>query len=451
MYKELGKPVKIFRYVTEGTFDSYSWQVIENKQKFIGQIMTSKSPVRSCEDVDEAALTYAEVKALCTGNPYIKEKMDLDIQVSKLKLLKANHTSQKYRLEDDIAKRFPAQIAEYKGRIAGYKKDISMLAESKVEDSFEIKIGGTVYTERKEAGEALIEMCKNTKAFREPLEVGEYCGFKLAVTFDAFDRKFDLNVKGAMTYHMDVGTDPTGNMTRLNNTLGSIESRLEKATTQLANVETQLETAKVEVTKPFKQEQELSEKLNRLNELNALLNMDETGDSRDELSEEYKLPDDVTLELVTGENAAGLLTISFFDEKQSFIFDEGISEREIIDILEEDTDTFAKLSRIGKCITEATCAEIEQSDKCAFSLNYNCNDKTVSVYEINGGRAGLGDPDRNDDNCKYKVFDIHSIPKKEKSNVTSIFDRIASKKEESEIKQDNKDIDKTIKKDEQVI
>lgn len=451
MYKELGKPVKIFRYVTEGTFDSYSWQVIENKQKFIGQIMTSKSPVRSCEDVDEAALTYAEVKALCTGNPYIKEKMDLDIQVSKLKLLKANHTSQKYRLEDDIAKRFPAQIAEYKGRIAGYKKDISMLAESKVEDSFEIKIGGTVYTERKEAGEALIEMCKNTKAFREPLEVGEYCGFKLAVTFDAFDRKFDLNIKGAMTYHMDVGTDPTGNMTRLNNTLGSIENRLEKATTQLANVETQLETAKVEVTKPFKQEQELSEKLNRLNELNALLNMDETGDSRDELSEEYKLPDDVTLEVVTGDNAAGLLTISFFDEKQSFIFDEGISEREIIDILEEDTDTFAKLSRIGKCVTEATCAEIEQSDMCAFSLDYNCNDKTVSVYEINGGRAGLRDPDRNDDNCKYKVFDIHSIPKKEMSNVTSIFDRIASKKEESEIKKDNKDVDKAIKKDEQVI
>ena len=182
-----------------------------------------------------------------------------------------------------------------------------------------------------------------------------------------------------------------------------------RAKTQLANVETQLETAKVEVTKPFKQEQELSEKLNRLNELNALLNMDETGDSRDELSEEYKLPDDVTLEVVTGDNTAGLITISFFDEKQSFIFNEGVSEREVLDILEEDNDTFAKLSRIGKCITEATCAEIEQSDKCAFSLDYNCNDKTVSVYEINGGRAGLSDPDRKDDNCKHKVFDMRNL------------------------------------------
>ena len=340
MYKELGKPVKIFRYVTEGTFDSYSWQVIENKQKFIGQIMTSKSPVRSCEDVDEAALTYAEVKALCTGNPYIKEKMDLDIQVSKLKLLKANHTSQKYRLEDDISKNYPKKIADLKGRIQGYEIDMNHLKESKAElaervkteeleqtsipeirkndekdensgflslnttkdektenstfndkkeetkEPFEIRIGNTTYTERKDAGTALIEMCRGMKHANVPMGVGEYHGFKLSVSFDAFERKFDLSIKGAMTYHIDVGTDPVGNMTRLNNVLGSIEGRLEKAKDQLANTETQLETAKVEVTKPFKQEEELAQKLDRLNELNALLNMDETGANQVEESEE---------------------------------------------------------------------------------------------------------------------------------------------------------------------
>ena len=319
MYKELGKPVKIFRYVTEGTFDSYSWQVIENKQKFIGQIMTNKSPVRSCEDVDEAALTYAEVKALCTGNPYIKEKMDLDIQVSKLKLLKANHTSQKYRLEDDISKNYPKKIADLKGRIQGYEIDMNHLKESKAElekdenseflslntkkdektenstfndkkeetkEPFEIRIGNTTYTERKEAGIALIEMCRGMKHANVPMVVGEYHGFKLSVSFDAFERKFDLSIKGAMTYHIDVGTDPVGNMTRLNNVLGSIEGRLEKAKDQLANTETQLETAKVEVAKPFKQEEELAQKLDRLNELNALLNMDETGADQVEESEE---------------------------------------------------------------------------------------------------------------------------------------------------------------------
>ena len=343
MYKELGKPVKIFRYVTEGTFDSYSWQVIENKQKFIGQIMTSKSPVRSCEDVDEAALTYAEVKALCTGNPYIKEKMDLDIQVSKLKLLKANHTSQKYRLEDDISKNYPKKIADLKGRIQGYEIDMNHLKESKAElaervktkepeqtsipeirkndekdenseflslnttkdektenstfndkkeetkEPFEIRIGNTTYTERKEAGIALIEMCRGMKHANVPMGVGEYHGFKLSVSFDAFERKFDLSIKGAMTYHIDVGTDPVGNMTRLNNVLGGIEGRLEKAKDQLANTETQLETAKVEVTKPFKQEEELAQKLDRLNELNALLNMDETG--ADEVDETNELGD----------------------------------------------------------------------------------------------------------------------------------------------------------------
>lgn len=194
--------VKIFRYVTEGTFDSYSWQLIENKQKFIGQIMTSKSPVRSCEDVDEAALSYAEVKALATGNPYIKEKMDLDIQVSKLKLMKANHTSQKYRLEDNITQHYPHQIAIFKERIEGFTADIEKYAKNKPEDKeqFFMQVGGKPYTDKKEAGTAIIAMCKEIKGINASADVGEYLGFKLNVTFDSFNNKFVMNVKGAMSH-----------------------------------------------------------------------------------------------------------------------------------------------------------------------------------------------------------------------------------------------------------
>ena len=341
MYKEMGKPVKIFRYVTEGTFDSYSWQVIENKQKFIGQIMTSKSPVRSCEDIDEAALTYAEVKALCTGNPYIKEKMDLDIQVSKLKLLKANHTSQKYRLEDDISKNYPKRIAELKEKIKGYEVDIVQLKASKSElldrtkagepvqddskdandkEPFEIKIGNNTYTERKEAGTALIEMCRGMKQFNMSMDIGEYHGFKLSVTFDTFSKKFDLSIKGAITYHMDIGSDAVGNMMRLNNVLTNIEAKHKKSEEQLINVETQLETAKEEVTKPFKQEKELAEKLDRLNELNALLNMDETGTEKEEISTEK-----------TEHNAKEVVT-SIFDriaEKKEKIASNNVSKHDL--------------------------------------------------------------------------------------------------------------------------
>lgn len=272
--------VKIFRYVTEGTFDSYSWQLIENKQKFIGQIMTSKSPVRSCEDVDEAALSYAEVKALATGNPYIKEKMDLDIQVSKLKLMKANHTSQKYRLEDNITQHYPHQIAVYKERIEGFTADMEKYAKNKPEDKeqFFMQVGGKPYTDKKEAGTAIIAMCKEIKGINASADVGEYLGFKLNVTFDSFNNKFVMNVKGAMSHPMEVGSDPLGNITRINNVLEAMPSQLEEAQTKLSNVEHQLETAKAEVDKPFPQEAELSEKLERLAELNALLNMDEKGD-----------------------------------------------------------------------------------------------------------------------------------------------------------------------------
>ena len=263
--------VKIFRYVTEGTFDSYSWQLIENKQKFIGQIMTSKSPVRSCEDVDEAALSYAEVKALATGNPYIKEKMDLDIQVSKLKLMKANHTSQKYRLEDNITQHYPHQIAIFKERIEGFTADMNKYAKNKPEDKeqFFMQVGGKSYTDKKEAGTAIIAMCKEIKGINASADVGEYLGFKLNVTFDSFNNKFVMNVKGAMSHPMEVGSDPLGNITRINNALEAMPTQLEEAQTKLSNVEHQLETAKAEVNKPFAQEAELSEKLERLAELNA--------------------------------------------------------------------------------------------------------------------------------------------------------------------------------------
>lgn len=288
----LNPKVKIFRYVTEGTFDSYSWQLIENKQKFIGQIMTSKSPVRSCEDVDEAALTYAEVKALATGNPYIKEKMDLDIQVSKLKLMKANHTSQKYRLEDNIAKHYPQQITILKERISGMQADIQTAKANLPVDKeqFSMKVGDKLYTDKKEAGTALVEMCKEIKTVNAPAVIGEYAGFKMAVSFDAFNHKFVMNLKGQLSHNLEVGSDPIGNIARINHALESMPKQLMEAQTKLETVEHQLETAKVEVTKPFAQEAELAEKLERLSALNALLNMDEKGNDGIDMDDEPEAP-----------------------------------------------------------------------------------------------------------------------------------------------------------------
>ena len=280
--------VNIFRYVTEGTFDSYSWQLIENKQKFIGQIMTSKSPVRSCEDIDESALSYAEVKALATGNPYIKEKMDLDIQVSKLKLIKANHTSQKYRLEDNIAKHYPQQIAILKERIEGFNKDIATYQENKPLDpeAFSMKIGNVQYADKKDAGVALVAMCKEMTTTNAQVPIGEYMDMKLSVGFDSFNRKFVMNVKGQISHNLELGSDPLGNITRINNTLDAMQGQLEESVQKLGNVEKQLENAKVEVTKPFAQEAELNEKLDRLSGLNSLLNMDEKGDEGIDMDDE---------------------------------------------------------------------------------------------------------------------------------------------------------------------
>ena len=273
--------VSIFRYVTEGTFDSYSWQVIENKQKFISQIMTSKSPVRSCEDVDEAALTYAEVKALATGNPYIKEKMDLDIQVSRLKLMKANHTSQIYRLEDNIAKNYPKQIEILQERIRGFQTDMETVRKNLPadKDNFSMKVGNRIFTDKKEAGTAILAMCQEMDSLQQTVEIGEYAGMRMKVTFDSFNRKFVMSLKGELSHNFELGSDAFGNITRLHNVLAGMAGELSEAETKLNNVAHQLETAKMEVQKPFPAEEELKEKMERLAELDALLNMDEKGET----------------------------------------------------------------------------------------------------------------------------------------------------------------------------
>ena len=258
-------------------------QILENKQKFISQIMTSKSPVRACEDVDDTALSYAEIKALATGNPYIKEKMDLDIQVSKLKLLKANHTSQKYRLETEIARNYPVKITALKERIVGLKADAEavkpLLEKDKEKDDFAITIGGKVYTDRKEAGTALIAACAGLKAVDAAGQVGEVHGFRLYSDFDSFNQIYKLTIKRQCSYQIEIGKDPLGNMYRINNALSGIEKKLTEAEVNLETVQQQLATAKVEVEKPFAKEEELTEKMERLSELNALLNMDESGPS----------------------------------------------------------------------------------------------------------------------------------------------------------------------------
>ncbi len=271
--------VKIFRYVTENTFDAYMWQILENKQKFISQIMTSKSPVRACEDVDDTALSYAEIKALATGNPYIKEKMDLDVQVSKLKLLKANHTSQIYRLESDIAKNFPVQISALKERIAGMQVDLQVIKSVDLQDNdaFVMNVGNVNYADKKEAGEALLAACAGLKTVSTGGKVGEYHGFRLSATFNAFTHTFELTVKGKCSYKLEIGKDPAGNIQRIHNAFSSIERKLAESEQKLETVQQQLATAQEEVKKPFPKEAELNEKMERLSELNSLLNMDEKG------------------------------------------------------------------------------------------------------------------------------------------------------------------------------
>ena len=292
----LNEKVKIFRYVTENTFDAYMWQILENKQKFISQIMTSKSPVRACEDVDDTALSYAEIKALATGNPYIKEKMDLDVQVSKLKLLKANHTSQIYRLESDIAKNYPVQISALKERIAGMQSDVSVVKNVDLQDndSFSMNIGNVAYTDKKEAGEAMIAACAGLKAVTTGEKVGEYHGFTLSASYNLFANSFELTIKGKCSYKIEIGKDSLGNIQRIHNALSSIDKKLAESEQKLETVQQQLATAQEEVKKPFPKETELNEKMERLSELNALLNMDEKGNETilaDEDIGTEKIPD----------------------------------------------------------------------------------------------------------------------------------------------------------------
>ena len=272
--------VKIFRYVTENTFDSYMWQILENKQKFISQIMTSKSPVRACDDVDDTALSYAEIKALATGNPYIKEKMDLDIQVSKLKLMRANHTSQIYSLESDIARRYPAEITAAKERIAGLKTDLAVAKPLLEQDKekFSITVEDRVYTDRKEAGSAILAACAAMKIAKTEGQIADLGGFAISSRFDAFAQTFKLTIKRQSSYTIELGSDPAGNIQRILNALASIEKTLPQVERRLETLQQQLAEAKEEVQRPFPQEAELNEKSARLAELNALLDMDEKGD-----------------------------------------------------------------------------------------------------------------------------------------------------------------------------
>ena len=266
--------VDIYRYVTEGTFDAYLYQLVENKQRFISQIMTSKTPVRFAEDIDETALSYAEIKALAAGNPDIIEKTELDTQVAKLKLLKQNYLSEKYALEDKVIKYYPNEIKRLENRIEDMKEDIEVFNNNNTPDnSFEkINIKGTDFTERKEAGEKIIEICKSMTN-PEPLEIGEYKGFKIILSFDTMDRKFYASMKNNLSYKTELGSDPSGNITRIDNVLNGIETRLSSIENNLEDTKKNYESAKKEIEKPFPQEEELKTKSKRLDELNIKLNL----------------------------------------------------------------------------------------------------------------------------------------------------------------------------------
>ena len=270
--------VDIYRYVTEQTFDAYLYQLVEGKQKFASQIMTSKSPVRSAEDIDETALSYAEIKMLATGNPYIKEKMDLDIQVQKLKLLKSNFLSEKYALEDKIIKYYPQRITSLENRINGLKADVETAKQhpKPTDDRFiGMEVKGVFYSEKAEAGKAIIEACKQMNS-PDPIPLGKYRGFEMELLFNTTERSYEVRIKGATSKNITLGDDAHGNITRIDNGIEKFAESLTFAESELENTKAQFETAKKEVQKPFIQEDELRTKLARLDELNILLNMDKT-------------------------------------------------------------------------------------------------------------------------------------------------------------------------------
>ena len=278
--------VHLYRYATEGTFDSYLWQIVENKQKFISQIMTSKSPVRSCDDVDETALSYAEIKALCAGNPLIREKMDLDIEVARLRLLKASHQSQKYQMEDRLLKYFPEQMKRIRGNIAGLQADLA-LAERTAPPKGEfagMEVLGRSYAEKEAAGAALLSACQSIKDM-QTISLGQYRGFAMSLTLENFGKDYVLTLKGERSHRVMLGTDPRGNLLRIDHALEQISERLSQEQSELENLERQREAAKMEAEKPFPQEAELQEKSARLIELDAALNM-EAGPAAEALCKE---------------------------------------------------------------------------------------------------------------------------------------------------------------------
>ena len=285
----MNKEVKVFNYVTEGTFDSYLFQTLENKQRFISQIMTSKSPVRSCEDVDEQALSYAEIKALCAGNPLIKEKMDLDVQVAKLKVLKADHQSQKFRLQDKLLTKFPADIQETNAHIAGLKADAQLAAAHPQgkEEFCGMVIKGVTYDEKKTAGERLVLACSELPNAEEKV-IGSYRGFELSLRFDTFRSEYQALLKGQRKYTVLLGTDPLGNIIRLDNSLNNFPERITAAENELDTLHQQQAAAQIEVEKPFPQEEELAEKSARLAELNAQLDVDEKSHEPEQDEEEQE-------------------------------------------------------------------------------------------------------------------------------------------------------------------
>ena len=285
----MNKEVKVFNYVTEGTFDSYIFQTLENKQRFISQIMTSKSPVRSCEDVDEQALSYAEIKALCAGNPLIKEKMDLDVQVAKLKVLKADYQSQKFRLQDKLLTKFPADIQETNAHIAGLKADAQLAAAHPQgkEDFCGMVIKGVTYDEKKTAGERLVLACSELPNAEEKV-IGSYRGFELSLRFDTYRSEYQALLKGQRKYTVPLGTDPLGNITRLDNSLNNFPERITAAENELTTLHQQQAAAQIEVEKPFPQEEELAEKSARLAELNAQLDVDEKSHEPEQDEEEQE-------------------------------------------------------------------------------------------------------------------------------------------------------------------
>lgn len=287
--------VDVYRYVTEATFDAYLYQTIENKQRFISQIMTSKSPVRSCEDVDEATLSYAEVKALCAGNPLIKEKMDLDVEVTKLKVAKSNHTAQQYSLEDRVLKTLPQSITRVEQRIDGLRSDCEHFKAQPivVEGISPMTVCNAIYTDKEAAGQAILKACKNVKANAD-YDLGTYKGFSMTLSYDSFAQEFHLDLQREATHRISLSTSAIGNITRIDNALAGIENRLNQSIEQLAGLKEQLDTAKEELGKPFPMEQELAEKSARLTELDSLLKIDEKSEPEEHGSDEH----DVTSEAV---------------------------------------------------------------------------------------------------------------------------------------------------------